>query len=336
MSKKKVFITGIAGFIGGQLARRLILNGYEVAGCDDFSSGFKDNVPPGVQFIECDVRDLAHMRSALKDTDVAFHAAALAHDGLSFFSPHEIASNIFAATTSLVSAVVANRVRRLVFCSSMARYGHGQSPFLESQMPAPTSPYGIAKVASEEVIKSMADVHGFEWVICVPHNVIGVGQTYDDPFRNVAAAMINRVLQGRPPIIFGDGEHRRSFSPVQDILGVLEQLINSPKAIGQIVNVGPDNECISMNQLSARILSLTNRDLRPIYLPPRPQEVQEANCSANKARELFNYRPEISLEESLKEMIEWVAKRGVRAFDYRRSVEIENSLTPKVWLDANI
>ena len=140
-----------------------------------------------------------------------FIIVATAHEGLSVFSPYEITKNIFQASTSIFSAAVNEKVDRIIFCSSMARYGNSKTPFTEDMEPNPIDPYAISKVASEKVLSNLCELNNIEYVIAVPHNIIGPRQRYDDPFRNVVSIVLNRMLQGKSPIIYGDGTQERCF-----------------------------------------------------------------------------------------------------------------------------
>jgi UDP-glucose 4-epimerase len=198
--------------------------------------------------------------------------------------------------------------------------------------PKPQDPYGISKVASENILQNLADVHGMEWSIAVPHNIIGPRQKYDDPFRNVASIMINLMLQGRSPYIYGSGEQVRCFSFIQDVVKPLSAMGFSVKSKNEIINIGPDENPITINELFSILLNLLELDLDPIYVPERPKEVKFATCSASKARSLLNYQTETTLEIGLLSMIDWIRMRGPLNFDYRLPIEINNRLTPKTWV----
>ena len=216
-----VFITGVAGFLGSHVADRVLALGHRVSGCDNMLGGYRDNVPDGVEFDETDARDFEKMKKALAGVDVLYHCAAAPHEGLSVFSPNLITQHTYNSTVATVAAAVLNDVKRVVFCSSMARYGYqgGEGGVFSEDMPArPVDPYGVAKYASEMYIEIMARSHGFEFAHAVPHNIFGPRQKYDDPYRNVVSIMINRMLQGKQPIIYGDGEQKRSFTFVADAL----------------------------------------------------------------------------------------------------------------------
>ena len=207
----KVFITGISGLLGSTMARHLINNGHEVVGIDNMIGGVDGNVPELATYIKGDILDTELMKESMQDCEVVYHTASLPYEGLSIFSPTITATSVVSGTISTAVAAIDNNVRLFINCSSMARYGKGKPPFTEDMTPNPVDPYGLAKLQAEEHLKILNSIHGLNYLTVVPHNVIGVGQRYYDPFRNVVGIMISRVLQGKPIIIYGDGEQRRSF-----------------------------------------------------------------------------------------------------------------------------
>lgn len=328
----KIYITGIAGFLGSHLAKHLIKLGHIVGGNDNMIGGEKDNLPEGLyRYDEIDCIDYNKMIEVLQDVDIVYHCAATAHEGLSVFSPNFITKNIYQASVSVITAAIANKVKRFVYCSSMARYGRQQTPFTEDMKPMPIDPYGIAKVAGEETLQLLANVHGMEYNIAVPHNIVGPNQKYDDPYRNVMSIMINRNLQGQPSIIYGDGEQTRCFSYVDDVIYCLEKLALDPKIYGEIINVGPDESSCSINELSSLVANSTGYNGEPIYVKDRPQEVKHATCSADKARQYLGYETKTTLEESVKRTTDYIKNRGVRPFKYNLPLEILNEKTPDTW-----
>lgn len=329
----RIFITGVAGFLGSHLADRMLALGHEVIGCDSLMGGYLDNVDERVVFHQYDCNFYNSMVKVTKNCDVVYHCAATAYEGLSVFSPYVVTKNIVTSSVSVFTAAISNGVRRIVNCSSMARYGENIVPFREEMEPRPQDPYGIGKVASEQYLRNLCDVHGVEWVNAVPHNIIGPRQKYDDPYRNVASIMINLMLLGRQPIIYGDGTQKRCFSFIQDDIGVLEKLAFEPGISRETFNIGPDEEFVSINQLAETIADILNFKLEPIYMKGRPQEVYLANCSADKIRKRFSYMTKHTLRQGLEEMIEWIRKRGTKPFKYHVDLEIVNELTPKTWKD---
>jgi len=302
-----------------------------VIGIDNMIGGYLDNVPAGVELYQADCNDFGRLKGYMAAVDIVYHCAATAYEGLSVFSPHLITQNIVTASTGMIAAAIANRVRRFVMCSSMARYGTNEVPFTEDMAPRPQDPYGIGKWTSELMLRSLAETHGMEWVIAVPHNIIGPRQKYDDPYRNVASIFINLMLQGRAPYIYGDGNQRRCFSFISDDIAPLKQMAYLPECSGQVINIGPDDEFITINELAATVARLLSFDLEINYTRERPQEVYLANCSADKARRLLGYEPKVSLEDGLRQMIDWIRARGVRPFKYHLELEIENDKTPDTW-----
>ncbi|MFS1513015.1 NAD-dependent epimerase/dehydratase family protein [Chengkuizengella sp. SCS-71B] len=327
----RIFITGVAGFLGSHLADRLIKLGNEVIGVDNLIGGDIDNVNDSVEFHQVDC-DLDTMVTLMKDCDIVFHAACTAHDGFSLFSPYLITKNTFQITMSVLSAAVQNKVKKFVFCSSMSRYGEQKKmPFTEDMLCNPTVPYGVAKYASELVVKQLCELNGINWVVIVPHNIIGPRQCYTDPFRNVAAIMINRMLQSKQPIIYGDGSHKRCFSYIDDVIYCLEKVLVQGNVNGEIINVGPDEEFVSINELAETIADIMNFPLKPIYVPIRPNEVKYATCSSDKARKLLDYSTKTSLKDGLVSMVNFISQKGSKNFNYTYPIEIINEITPITW-----
>jgi UDP-glucose 4-epimerase len=333
----KIFITGLAGFLGSHLADRMLELGHEVVGNDTLIGGYRDNVPQGATFYVTNCCDTEMMVKIMEGCDVVVHTAATAHEGLSVFSPSFITKNIFEASVSTISAAIQCKVKRFVFCTSMARYGDQQTPFTENMKPRPVDPYGIAKVAAEEVLKVLCDTHGMEWNIAVPHNIVGPRQRYDDPFRNVMSIMINRNLQGKRSIIYGDGKQTRCFSYVGDCINCLEKMTLDPNIKYEIINIGPDEGTININELSAKVAveCAGGKNLEdiwpPSYMDDRPREVKHASCSADKARKLLNYETKTDLTQAIAETVDYVLKKGPKPFDYSYPLEIVNDKTPKTW-----
>ena len=332
----KILVTGVAGFLGSHLAEQLASLGHEVVGLDSMIGGYKDNIPKNIKFHNIDCCDFEKVKIIMSKVDIVYHCAATAHEGLSVFSPYEITKNNYLASVSIFSAAVSHKVKRIIFCSSMARYGGQQTPFLESMKTSPVDPYAISKVAAEDVLINLCELNNIEWVIAVPHNIIGPRQKYDDPFRNVVSIMINRMLQGKAPIIYGDGEQKRCFSYIDDCLSCLIPMLDQKNLNKQIINIGPDEEFVTINKIAEICSNITGANLPPIYKPGRPKEVKHATCSAEKARKLLNYKTTVSLNNGIQKTFEYIKNRGTKPFDYNIEIEINNELTPKTWTQKEI
>ncbi len=329
----RVFVTGIAGFLGSHLAERLLTMGHEIVGCDSLLGGELINVPPEAEFYQYDCRDFNAMAKVMHGCELVYHCAATAYEGLSVFSPAMVMDNIVTGSVSVFSAAIANGARRIVLCSSMARYGTNEVPFLESYAPRPQDPYGIAKVAAEQALLNLAHVHGIEYAIAVPHNIIGARQKFDDPYRNVASIMANLMLQGRRPFIYGDGEQKRCFSHVEDCITCLLAMGLTSSGVGEVVNIGPDEEFVSINQLFRKLKTIIGTNSQAIYVTDRPQEVKNAVCSASKARDLLGYRTTRTLDAGLNDIVDYIRTVGPRKFRYHLDIEIRNHRTPRTWTE---
>jgi UDP-glucose 4-epimerase len=141
------------------------------------------------------------------------------------------------------------------------------------------------------------------------------------------------MLQGRQPIIYGDGTQMRCFSFVQDCVYCIAQAALRDDVVGEVINIGPDTEFVTINELAAVLADILDFKLDPIYLPDRPQEVRFATCSADKARRMLGYETKVTLREGLTELVSSIRQLGPRKFRYHLDLEIANSRTPRTWLD---
>jgi UDP-glucose 4-epimerase len=327
-----IFITGIAGFLGSNLAEYYLRKNFKVSGCDNLIGGSLDNIDINkINFFKVDCEDFEKMKKIMKGVDILCHAAAYAHEGLSSFSPVLISNNNVTGSVSVFTAAIFNKVKRIVYCSSMARYGKTKIPYKEEDELKPVDPYGVSKVAAENILKILSETHSIEYNIAVPHNIIGPRQKYDDPYRNVVSIMINLMLQNRSPIIYGDGNQKRTFSDIDDCIYCLDKLLTDPNIVSKVVNIGPDEEFITINELYRLLSNKLKFNLEPRYLEDRPNEVKEATCSADTARKLLGYKTTVSLDRSLDKVIDYIKKKGPKNFEYNYPLEIINEKTPLAW-----
>lgn len=332
----KIFITGIAGFLGSSLGHKFLEMGHEVAGNDNFIGGYEDNLSNKFEFYNVDCKNFSSMKAILRDRDIVIHCAATAYEGLSVFSPSLITKNIYEATVSSVSASISNNVRKFIFCSSMARYGKQNFPFKEEMYPKPEDPYGIAKVAAENTLINLCETHGMKYTILVPHNIVGPRQKYDDPYRNVMSIFLNRNLLKKPAIIYGDGQQKRCFSYIDDCIDSFIKTIELDETNSQIINIGPDEEFITIKELANKCSNISGFNSEPIYVKSRPLEVKYASCSSDKARKLLGYETKFTLDKAIENTFEYIKNRGPKEFDYALELEIENELTPNTWKEKLI
>lgn len=326
-----IFITGIAGFLGSNLADYYVKKGFKVSGCDSLVGGDLNNINKKVSFSKGNCENLEFMTKVTKNCDVLIHAAALAHEGLSSASPYLICSNNVTGSVSVFTAAVRNKIKRVVYCSSMARYGNIDIPFKEDNTLNPVDPYGVSKVAAENILKILSKTYGFEYNIAVPHNIIGAKQKYDDPFRNVVSIMTNLMLQGKRPIIYGDGEQKRCFSDIDDCIYCLDKLMTDKDIKGQTINIGPDEEFVTINEIYNLLSNKLKFNQKPIYLPERLNEVKYATCSSEKARQVLGYKTKVKLDASLDKVINFIKINGTKKFVYNYEIEIDDKKIPNSW-----
>jgi UDP-glucose 4-epimerase len=143
--------------------------------------------------------------------------------------------------------------------------------------------------------------------------------------------MVNLMLQNRNPIIYGDGNQKRTFSDIDDCVYCLDKLITDPKIVSEVVNIGPDEEYITINDLYHLLSNKLQFNLAPIYLKDRPNEVKEATCSSDKARKILGYKTKVKLSESIDKLINYIQKIGPKKFEYIYPLEIDNEKTPLAW-----
>ena len=336
-----VFITGIGGLLGSTLSNFLNRSkNYTVSGCDNFIGGMRSNITNDINFHEIDILDYPALKKAMNNADIVFHTAALPYEGLSVFSPGIIAQSIVHGTVNVASAALHNNIKLFINCSSMARYGNQVPPFTEDMIPIPEDPYGLAKVQAEQQLELLNKLHGLNYVTLVPHNVIGIGQRYYDPFRNVVGIMINRCLQDKPIIIYGDGEQKRSFSNVRDCINAVVSMIQSTRDIcGHVYNIGPHQNEISIKQLAYKIGHYCSKYPSLQHFPDRPAEVKNAYCSSEKIMKEFNYNTQITTEKTIEEMVAWIkrdAGQSGKPFEYHLDLEFIRDNTPKTWTEKLI
>ncbi|MCX6709520.1 MAG: SDR family NAD(P)-dependent oxidoreductase [Candidatus Woesearchaeota archaeon] len=331
--KKKILVTGGAGFMGSHLADQLINEGHEVVVVDNLSGGYLENVNKKATFIKGDLQDKKVCDRAVEGVDMVYHLAAHAAEGQSIFCPVYNAKSNYIGFLQLLESSINSDVKTFIHTSSMSVYGKQlKMPMRENQPYNPKDPYAVGKQAMEQVLSIYHDVFGINYSILIPHNVYGERQNLSDPYRNAVAIFMNRVIVGKPPIIFGDGNQTRAFTYVRDCTPYIAKAGFTKSAFGERINIGTE-EVTSLNELSKLVLEVMGRtDLKPIYAPERPSEVKHSYCSSKKAERILGYKTSTPLKQGLINMKKWVEKVGHRDFKYWDELEIKKK-APKVWLN---
>lgn len=331
MISKRVLITGGAGFIGSSLADRLLHLGHKLFVIDDLSGGSKENLSPKIQFFKCDLRNIkkSDQLMGIIRPEIVYHLSANAAENKSQFSPIDITSRNWNTFINTLVPAIRYGVKRVIVTSSIAVYGASQTPFREKDTPHPEDLYGVTKFAMEEAIKILSKVHGFEFVITRPHNVYGPRQNMSDPYRNVVTIFMNSLLKKKPYYIYGDGEQRRCFSYIDD---VVDALVNCGflNVSGMTFNIGSSKD-YSINDLSDIIQEVAQTNIPPLYISDRPQEVKIAVSDHTLSHKFLHYKDRTSLVQGIKATWDYVRKEGYQKPKFTK-MELESPLIPANWI----
>ncbi|PLW95300.1 MAG: UDP-glucose 4-epimerase [Marinilabiliales bacterium] len=332
MEKRYSFVTGAAGFIGAHVVNELIADGKDVIALDDLSGGFRDNVHEDATFIEGSVTDFELLEKLFNEyqIDYVYHLAAYAAEGLSHFIKRFNYNNNLIGSVNLINEAIKHKVKCFVFTSSIAVYGAGQNPLREDMIPIPEDPYGIAKLAVEQELRVSHEMFGLNYVIFRPHNVYGEYQNIGDRYRNVVGIFMNQLLQGKELSVFGDGMQTRAFSYISDVAPHIAKSVDIPEAYNEVFNIGADKD-YTVKELAETVMKVMGMEGKLRFLPPR-NEVLHAYSDHSKAARVFGQGSNISLEEGITRMKNWVMKAGSRKTGRFGNIEITEKL-PSFWLE---
>lgn len=324
-------VTGGAGFIGAHIVNELVKSGHEVIVLDDLSGGFTENINPKAKFIKGSITDHELLEKIFSEHkfDYVYHLAAYAAEGLSHFIRRFNYTNNLIGSINLINESIKHKVKCFVFTSSIAVYGSAKPPMKEDMMPQPEDPYGIAKFAVEQDIKSAHEMFGLNYIIFRPHNVYGEYQNIGDRYRNVVGIFMNQLMQNKPLTVFGDGSQTRAFSYIGDMAPVIANAVDNKKAYNQVFNIGADKE-YSVNELAQAIMQALNIKGEIKHMEAR-NEVTDAFSDHTKINTMFPDSTSTSLSEGLKKMAVWVGKAGIRKTKCFEAIEITEKLPPS-WL----
>lgn len=334
----KVIVTGAAGFIGSHIARQLLKDGHTVLAIDDLSGGSLQNIDDLMgdsnfytSTLDCRNESYLGYQFDIFQPDYVYHLAANARESASFFQPISVVSRNVSAYVNVITHAIRCKVKRIVVFSSIAAYGHQFAPFTENMALLPADVYGLSKKYMEDLTVMLAKVHGIEYVIFRPHNVFGEGQALDDPYRNVIAIWMNKIMHGEPLVIFGDGEQKRAFSYIENSLPCYMKAMTCQP--NEIFNIGSD-QVWTIKAMAKLVISAMSQpdDYSIEYLPERYAEVKFAHSSHVKAKEILGLTDEISVTNGIRRMAKWAIKHGPQDWKIQDKLEITNELTPRSWV----
>jgi UDP-N-acetylglucosamine/UDP-N-acetyl-alpha-D-glucosaminouronate 4-epimerase len=307
-----VLVTGGAGFVGSHIAAGLLESGAKVRIIDNLSTGYLRNVDEvggDVDFVEGSVADEKSLRRALEDVELVFHEAAIPSVPRSVESPVETHEASVNATFALLLAARDRGVRRVVYAASSSAYGNQpELPKREDMIPAPLSPYAVAKLVGEYYCRVFTHVYGLETVSLRYFNVFGPRQDPSSQYSGVISRFMSALLDGGQPVIYGDGEQSRDFTYVSNVVRANLLASESTSAVGSVINIA-NGERVSLNQLLEIMKSVTGKaGVEAQYLPERPGDVRDSLADLTQARARLGYEPQIGLEEGLRLTLDWWKK----------------------------
>jgi len=316
----RVLVTGGGGFIGSHLVERLVGQGHDVRVLDNFATGRRENlleVQHDVDLMEGDVQSYERVHNAVSGCECVLHQAALPSVPRSIQDPlTSNASNVI-GTLNVLLAARDSGVRRVVFASSSSVYGANEAlPKGESLLPAPISPYGVAKLAGEGYCRSFTAVYGLETVSLRYFNVFGPRQ---DPLSQYAAVIpnfISAALRGESPTIFGDGEQSRDFTYVDNVVEANLIAMAAAGTPGSVYNVACGAR-ITLTELVDGLSDALGQPIVPRYEPPRPGDVRHSFADLTLGRQELGYEPSVGFEEGLRRTVQYWRDRARAHTDAR-------------------
>ncbi|MHA1265181.1 MAG: SDR family oxidoreductase [Candidatus Helarchaeota archaeon] len=313
---KKILVTGVAGFIGSNIALQLLSYNCSIIGLDNFSTGRKENIKdclanPKFSLIKGDIRDFAFLKKSLKDIDIIFHEAALGSVPRSVEDPLTTNNVNITGTLHLLMLARILDIERFIFASSSSVYGEKEIlPKKESMATAPISPYAVSKLAAENYVLSFYKTYGLKTVSLRYFNVYGPRQSAS-PYSGVIAIFISRAINNKPLVIFGKGEQTRDFTFVQDVVHANLLAATEKKSIGQVYNVGTSTQT-SIKELAHSVLELSHKShLDILYEPPRAGDVLHSRADITRIKTELGFTPKYDLHHGLIDTIKWFQQGGL-------------------------
>jgi UDP-glucose 4-epimerase len=317
MSKRVFVVTGGAGFIGSHIAERLLREGNTVRVIDNLITGKPENLAV-LEALEGDltyhnvsITEREAMRPIFHDADVVYHEAAIASVMRSVNNPVETHEHTVTGTFNVFDMARETGVRRVVYAASAAAYGNSPvMPLVESLPPMPLSPYGAGKLMGEYYAQVYDHIYDLETVCLRYFNVFGARQDPQGEYASVIPKFVQRLLNGKPPTIYGTGEQTRDFIAIENVVQANILAADAPDAHGHVINVATGTS-ISLMELLERLQEIMGTDITPEFAEARSGDIQHSSADVTKARELLKFEPIISLEDGLANAVAWYRAQPV-------------------------
>lgn len=299
----RFLVTGGAGFLGAALANRLVQQGHRVIVLDDLSNGRQDHLETAVTFQQGDVENIPLLWSLLQDTDCVYHLAARVSVAQSLLHPHDYNRVNVGGTVSLMEAMRDTGVRRVIFTSSGAIYGHQpEQPVHETDPPQPDSPYAVSKWAAEQYIHTIGHLWDIETVALRIFNAYGPRQSLPVSHAPVVPRFLQQALTGGSLVVFGDGSQSRDFVYVDDVVAALISAAAAKGVNRQVINIGSGIET-SIADLVAAIEKINGRSLNCLFNHEKTGGVPRLVADISRAQTLLGFRPQTPLAAGLQRIL---------------------------------
>jgi nucleoside-diphosphate-sugar epimerase len=306
----KILVTGGAGFIGSNLTEALLERGHWVRVLDDFSTGKQQNLVfdktyPSLEIVEGDIRDLPTCQKAVQGMEYVFHQGALPSVQRSVEDPEGSNAVNVGGTLNVLLAARDHGVKRVMYAASSSVYGDTPTlPKHEEMPPNPLSPYALQKHVGEHYCRLFYQLYGLETISLRYFNIFGPKQDPNSLYSAVIPKFIDALLEGRPPIIFGDGEQSRDFTYIENVVQANLLAMSAEQLHGEAVNIACGQR-ISLNQLLNVLKEILGSKQDPIYQEPRKGDVKHSLADIRKAKEMIHYEPKVGIETGLKKTVDF-------------------------------
>jgi UDP-glucose 4-epimerase len=307
----RVLVTGGAGFIGSHIAEDWLSEGHEVVVLDNLETGFAENIPQGVEFIEADIADLEEVRRSVESVELVLHQAASRAVLRSVEDPVATDRSNTLGTLNVLLASRDAGVRRVVVASSSSVYGGvAPVPTSEDAAVAPKSPYAVSKLAGEYYARVFAELFGLETVVLRYFNVFGPRQRPDSRYAGVIPLFMAALASGEPPQVHGDGKQSRDFTYIEDVVRANSLAAEAPRdtVIGRVYNVAR-GESTTLLELLAHLSRIMDSVPKPEFVDPRPGDVRKSRADIGAAVSDLGYKPGVSVVEGLERTVDWFLSR---------------------------
>jgi UDP-glucose 4-epimerase len=308
-----ILVTGGAGFIGSNLTEELLKRGHIVRVLDDFSTGKRENLIfekkyPSLEVIEGDIRDLHICQKAVQGVQYVFHQGALPSVQRSVEDPETSNAVNVGGTLNILLAARGKGVKRVIYASSSSVYGDTPTLPKHEEMPSnPLSPYALQKYVGEQYCRLFYQLYGLETISLRYFNIFGPKQDPNSLYSAVIPKFIEALLQGRPPIIFGDGEQSRDFTFIENVVEANLLAMSTEHLHGEAINIGCGKR-ISLNQLLDVLKEILGSKVSPLYQEPRKGDVRHSLADIRKGKEIVGYEPTVGVEIGLRKTVEFFSK----------------------------